>query len=63
MWFACCPLVVMPTGLVVYARAAELAASTRVGSIAHYEAERAVEAGSLLGILTAPWLVIGAVAL
>ena len=63
MFFACVPLVAMATGLLVYARAVELANGTGAGTIARYEAERAAGFAALLCVLTAPWLVIAAIVL
>ena len=53
----------MATGLLVYARAVELANGTGAGTIARYEAERAAGFAALLCVLTAPWLVIAAIVL
>ncbi len=48
----------MITGLLARARALELSVGTATGTIARYEAERAVGFATLLLILTTPWLII-----
>jgi len=51
----------MTLGLIVRERGRQMATGTRYGTIASFEATRAIEAGGLLSILTAPWLVMAAI--
>jgi hypothetical protein len=48
----------MVTGLLARERSLQMSAGTGYGTIARFEAERAAGVGTLLMILTAPWLVI-----
>ena len=56
-------IILMALGFIVRERAIMMFACTGRGTLARFEAQRAIEAGGLLMILTAPWLVISAVAL
>jgi hypothetical protein len=51
----------MALGFIVRARAVVMALLTKPGTIARAEAQCAIEAGGLIMILTAPWLVIAAI--
>ena len=50
----------MLIGLILHQRAALIVESTGYGTIARFEAERAVEASLFITILTAPWLLLAA---
>jgi hypothetical protein len=54
-------VLLMGLGFVVRGRAMIMAFCTGPGTIARAEAQCAIEAGGLLMILTAPWLVIAAI--
>ena len=61
MWLGWIPIVITTSGLIICVRGQNLAADPRAGSIARLEAERATEAGTLLTILTSPWLTLTAI--
>lgn len=61
MWVVWIPVVLMTTGLVICIRGQRMAAGTRSGTVARFEAELATEAGTLLTLLTSPWLALTAV--
>ena len=63
MWLAYVPAVIMAMGLVVCIRGVNMSASTRDGTIAHFEAVRATEAGSLLTLLSSPWVALSSIIL
>lgn len=58
--FATC---LMTIGLMARWRALELSNGTIDGTIARFEADRAVAFGTLLIILTTPWLIIAGIVL
>jgi hypothetical protein len=61
MWVVWIPFVLVTTGLVICIRGQRMVASTRSATVARFEAELATEAGTLLTLLTSPWLALTAV--